>query len=225
VFMGAFDGVSGLTLSRTDNILNGRINNNQLLSGAISPTGTTLFSVSRTGKNDAVLYCGNEVVERNQVSSLNLINSSVSIGRAQEASGWYTSANICAAFAGAGLSETEMFALNDALQRYIHSFRQTVASGAWVQTPFSLLSPDSVESISSGIVDRKTTLLSNAIIAYDQYGDIARTKADSTGIRALDESTGVIYEPSDIPDAVLSETTAFIARMTTIPDAVQQVAL
>lgn len=56
--------------------------------------------------------------------------------------------------------------------------------------PFSLLSPDSVESISSGIVDRKTTLLSNAIIAYDQYGDIARTTADSTGIRALDESTG-----------------------------------
>ncbi|MFM8098598.1 hypothetical protein PU656_22010 [Klebsiella pneumoniae] len=225
VFMGAFDGVSGLTLSRTDNILNGRINNNQLLSGAISPTGTTLFSVSRTGKNDAVLYCGNEVVERNQVSSLNLINSSVSIGRAQDASGWYTSANICAAFAGAGLSETEMFALNDAVQRYIHSFRQTVASGAWVQTPFSLLSPDSVESISSGIVDRKTTLLSNAIIAYDQYGDIARTTADSTGIRALDESTGVIYEPSDIPDAVLGETTAFIARMTTRPDAVQQVAL
>ncbi len=225
VFMGAFDGVSGLTLSRTDNILNGRINNNQLLSGAISPTGTTLFSVSRTGKNDAVLYCGNEVVERNQVSSLNLINSSVSIGRAQEASGWYTSANICAAFAGAGLSETEMFALNDALQRYIHSFRQTVASGAWVQTPFSLLSPDSVESISSGIVDRKTTLLANAIVSCDTYSDIMKLPVSSLDVRAVDESTGVIYEPSVIPDDELPETTSFVARMAVKPTAIQKTAL
>ncbi|MDQ2143199.1 hypothetical protein [Klebsiella michiganensis] len=226
VFMGAYDGSSGLTLSRKDNLLNGRINNSQLLSGAISPTGTTLFSLSRTDKNSAKLYSGNRVVAIDQTSSFSLINSPVSIGRGRDSSGWYTSSNICVAFIGSGLGETEIFSLNDAIQRYIHTFRQSVsADGVWVQTQFSLLNPDSVESISSEIVAKKTALLSNVIITYSKYSDISATTADSPYIRALDESTGVIYEPSDIPDAVLSETTAFIARMTTIPDAVQQVAL
>ncbi|HIF5911620.1 TPA: hypothetical protein ACX3KH_001369 [Raoultella ornithinolytica] len=225
VFMGAYDGASGLTISRTGNTLNARINNNNIISGAVSPSGTTLFSVSRTGPATASLYSGGRSLAVSSAASLAMINSPVSIGRAKDEAGWYTSANICAAFIGAGLSETEMFSLSDAIQRYIYSFRQTISAGAWVQTPFSLLNPDSVESISSDIVAKKTTLLSNVIIAYNQYSDIAATTADSTNIRALDESTGVIYEPSNIPNTVLNETSAFIARMATKPDAVQQNAL
>ncbi|HHT1171202.1 TPA: hypothetical protein ACTYB9_005978, partial [Klebsiella michiganensis] len=42
---------------------------------------------------------------------------------------------------------------------------------------------------------------------------------------AVDESTGVVYEPSIIPDTTLAETTALVARMAVKPGTVQQMAI
>ncbi|PLK90232.1 hypothetical protein CWN56_19950, partial [Klebsiella pneumoniae] len=218
VFMGAYDGVNGLTMSRTDNILNARINNDALLTGEISPTGTTLFSASRLSSIASALYSGSKVVAVSDAPSLPVINTSVNIGRARAASGWYTSANICAAFIGSGLTETEMFALNDAVQRYIFGFRAAaLPAGVWVQMPYSLIKPDDVTAISAEVVDRKTTLLANAMVSCDTYSDIMKLSVSSLDVRAVDESTGVVYEPSFIPDTTLDETTALVARMAVKP--------
>ena len=226
VFMGAYDGANGLTMSRTDNILNARINNNELLSGQISPSGTTLFSASRLNNVTAALYSGSKVVAVNDSPSLSLINASVNIGRARAESGWYTSANICAAFIASGLTESEMFALNDAVQRYIAGFRAAaLPAGVWVQMPYSLIKPADIVSISSGVVDKKTVLLANALISYDNYSEIMKLSVTSLDVRAIDESTGIVYEPSVIPDATLAETTALVARMAVKPSSVQQLAI
>lgn len=226
VFMGAYDGVNGLTMSRTDNILNARINNDALLAGEISPTGTTLFSASRLSSIASALYSGSKVVAVSDAPSLPVINTSVNIGRARAASGWYTSANICAAFIGSGLTETEMFALNDAVQRYIFGFRAAaLPAGVWVQMPYSLIKPDDVTAISAEVVDRKTTLLANAMVSCDTYSDIMKLSVSSLDVRAVDESTGVVYEPSFIPDTTLDETTALVARMAVKPGTVQQMAI
>ncbi|HDZ1178446.1 TPA: hypothetical protein RRU41_003553, partial [Klebsiella pneumoniae] len=226
VFMGAYDGVNGLTMSRTDNILNARINNDALLTGEISPTGTTLFSASRLSSIASALYSGSKVVAVSNAPSLPVINTSVNIGRARAASGWYTSANICAAFIGSGLTETEMFALNDAVQRYIAGFRAAaLPAGVWVQMPYSLIKPADIVSISSGVVDKKTVLLANALISYDNYSEIMKLSVTSLDVRAIDESTGIVYQPSIIPDATLSETTALVARMAIKPNTIQQLAI
>ncbi|HID2999335.1 TPA: hypothetical protein ACXF9B_002043 [Klebsiella pneumoniae] len=226
VFMGAYDGANGMTLSRTGNTLNARINNNELLAGQISLSGTTLFSVSRLDNMSAALYSGSKLVAMGESPSLPLANASVNIGRARAASDWYTSAIICAAFIGSGLTESEIFALNDAIQRYIAGFRATVMpTGAWIQTPYSLLKPADVTAISSDVVDRKTTLLANAMVSCDTYNDIMKLSVSSLDVRAVDESTGMVYEPSFIPDAALDETTALVARMTVKPTDLQQTAL
>ena len=226
VFMGAYDGANGLTMSRTDNILNARINNNELLTGQISPSGTTLFSASRLSNVTAALYSGSKVVAVSDSPSLSVINASVNIGRARAASGWYTSANICAAFIASGLTESEMFALNDAVQRYIAGFRAAaLPAGVWVQMPYSLIKPADIVSISSGVVDKKTVLLANALISYDNYSEIMKLSVTSLDVRAIDESTGIVYEPSVIPDTTLAETTALVARMAVKPSSVQQLAI
>lgn len=226
VFMGAYDGANGLTMSRTDNILNARINNNELLTGQISPSGTTLFSASRLSNVTAALYSGSKVVAVSDSPSLSLINASVNIGRARAVSGWYTRANICAAFIASGLTESEMFALNDAVQRYIAGFRAAaLPAGVWVQMPYSLIKPADVTEISSDVVDRKTTLLANALVSCDTYSDIMKLPVSSLDVRAVDESTGVVYEPSIIPDTTLAETTALVARMVVKPGTVQQMAI
>ena len=226
VFMGAYDGANGLTMSRTENTLNARINNNELLTGLISPTGTTLFSVTRLSSVTAALYSGSKVVAVSDSPSLSLINASVNIGRARAESGWYTSANICAAFIASGLTESEIFALNDAVQRYIAGFRAAaLPAGVWVQMPYSLIKPADVTAISSDVVDRKTTLLANALVSCDTYSDIMKLSVSSLDVRAVDESTGVVYEPSIIPDTTLAETTALVARMAVKPGTVQQMAI
>ncbi|HHS9695090.1 TPA: hypothetical protein ACTW9J_005477, partial [Klebsiella michiganensis] len=226
VFMGAYDGANGLTMSRTDNILNARINNNELLTGQISPSGTTLFSASRLSNVTAALYSGSKVVAVSDSPSLSVINASVNIGRARAASGWYTSANICAAFIASGLTESEMFALNDAVQRYIAGFRAAaLPAGVWVQMPYSLIKPADIVSISSGVVDKKTVLLANALISYDNFSEIMKLSVTSLDVRAIDESTGIVYEPSVIPDTTLAETTALVARMAVKPNSVQQLAI
>lgn len=226
VFMGAYDGANGLTMSRTDNILNARINNNELLTGQISPSGTTLFSASRLSSVTSALYSGSKVVAVSNAPSLSLINAFVNIGRARAESGWYTSANICAAFIASGLTESEMFALNDAVQRYIAGFRAaTLPAGVWVQMPYSLIKPADVTAISSDVVDRKTTLLANALVSCNTYSDIMKLSVSSLDVRAVDESTGVVYEPSIIPDTTLAETTALVARMAVKPGTVQQMAI
>jgi hypothetical protein len=76
VFMGAYDGANGLTMSRTENTLNARINNNELLTGLISPTGTTLFSASRLSSVTSALYSGSKVVAVSDSPSLSVINAS-----------------------------------------------------------------------------------------------------------------------------------------------------
>ncbi|HID2509076.1 TPA: hypothetical protein ACXGIJ_001499, partial [Klebsiella pneumoniae] len=226
VFMGAYDGANGLTLSRTGNTLNARINNNELLTGQISLSGTTLFSASRLNAETSTLYSGSKVVDVSDSSSLPLINASVNIGRARAASDWYTSSIICAAFIGSGLTESEIFALNDAVQRYIAGFRTTVMpTGAWVQMPYSLLKPSDVTAISTDIVDKKTALLANAIVSCDTYSDIMELSVTSPDVRVVDESTGVVYEPSVIPDTTLSETTALVERMGVKPGTIQQLAI
>ncbi|EOG7231290.1 hypothetical protein ACLIA6_005462, partial [Klebsiella michiganensis] len=226
VFMGAYDGANGLTMSRTDNILNARINNNELLTGQISPSGTTLFSASRLSSVTSALYSGSKVVAVSNAPSLSLNNAFVNIGRARAASGWYTSANICAAFIASGLTESEMFALNDAVQRYIAGFRAAaLPAGVWVQMPYSLIKPADIVSISSGVVDKKTVLLANALISYDNYSEIMKLSVTSLDVRAIDESTGIVYEPSVIPDTTLAETTALVARMAVKPNSVQQLAI
>ncbi|HHT1170878.1 TPA: hypothetical protein ACTYB9_005600 [Klebsiella michiganensis] len=226
VFMGAYDGANGLTMSRTDNILNARINNNELLTGQISPSGTTLFSASRLSSITSALYSGSIVVAVNDAPSQPVINSSVNIGRARAENSWYTRATICAAFIAAGLTETEMFALNDAVQRYIAGFRAAaLPAGVWVQMPYSLIKPADVTAISSDVVDRKTTLLANALVSCDTYSDIMKLSVSSLDVRAVDESTGVVYEPSIIPDTTLAETTALVARMAVKPGTVQQMAI
>lgn len=226
VFMGAYDGANGLTMSRTDNVLNARINSNGLLTGQISPSGTTLFSASRLSNVKSALYSGSKVVAESDALSLPAVNASVNIGRARAASGWYSSANICAAYIASGLTETEMFALNDAIQRYIYGFRSaTLPAGVWVQTPYSLIKPADVTAISSDVVDRKTTLLANAMVSCDTYNDIMKLSVSSLDVRAVDESTGVVYEPSFIPDATLDETTTLVARMAVKPGTIQQMAI
>ncbi|MCF0028264.1 hypothetical protein LZ670_30190, partial [Klebsiella michiganensis] len=101
--------------------------------------------------------------------------------------GWYASANICAAFIASGLTETEMFALNDAVQRYISGFRSaTLPAGVWVQMPYSLIKPADVTAISSDVVDRKTTLLANALVSCDTYSDIMKLSVSSLDVRAVD---------------------------------------
>ncbi|UDD15222.1 hypothetical protein LGM15_06940 [Klebsiella pneumoniae] len=226
VFMGAYDGANGMTLSRTDNTLNARINNNELLAGQISLSGTTLFSVSRLDNVSAALYSGSKLVAMGESPSLPLVNASVNIGRARAASDWYTNAVISAAFIGSGLTESEIFALNDAIQRYIAGFRATVMpTGAWIQTPYSLLKPADVTAISTYIVDKKTALLANAMVSCDTYSDIMELSVTSPDVRAVDESTGVVYEPSVIPDTTLAETTSLVARMAVKPNTIQQRAI
>ncbi|WP_338717021.1 hypothetical protein V8951_18430 [Raoultella ornithinolytica] len=226
VFMGAYDGSNGLSISRTGNTLNARVNNNSLISGAIAPSGTTLFSASRTGDAVASLYSGSKLIASSSDASLALVNSVVSIGRASAETGWYTAANIAAAFIGSGLSEAEIFSLNDAIQRYIYGFRATaLPAGVWVQTHYSLMNPADVVTISSGIVNAKTALLSNALVSYNQFSDIISVAVSSLAVRAVDESTGVVYAPSIIPGAVLTETAAVVASMSVKPTAAQQVAL
>ncbi|HGF5556394.1 TPA: hypothetical protein ACF210_001325 [Klebsiella quasipneumoniae subsp. similipneumoniae] len=226
VFMGAYDGANGMTLSRTDNTLNARINNNELLAGQISLSGTTLFSVSRLDNMSAALYSGSKLVAMGESPSLPLANASVNIGRARAASGWYTSATICAAFIGSGLTESEIFALNDAIQRYIAGFRATVMpTGAWVKTPYSLTKPADLVAISTDVVDKKTALLANALVSYETYSKIIKLSVTSFDVRAIDESTGIVYEPSVIPDTTLAETTALVARMAVKPNSVQQLAI
>ncbi|MGE6067582.1 hypothetical protein ACQJ1D_26290, partial [Klebsiella pneumoniae] len=226
VFMGAYDGANGLTLSRTGNTLNARINNNELLTGQISLSGTTLFSASRLNAETSTLYSGSKVVDASDSSSLPLINASVNIGRAMASDNWYTSSIICAAFIASGLTETEMFAMNDAVQRYIAGFRAAaLPAGVWVQTPYSLIKPADVTAISTDIVDRKTALLANAIVSCDTYSDIMELSVTSPDVRVVDESTGVVYEPSVIPDTTLSETTALVERMGVKPGTIQQLAI
>ncbi|HBR1248362.1 TPA: hypothetical protein L9L06_002438, partial [Klebsiella pneumoniae] len=226
VFMGAYDGANGLTLSRTGNTLNARINNNELLTGQISLSGTTLFSASRLNAETSTLYSGSKVVDASDSSSLPLINASVNIGRAMASDDWYTSSIICAAFIASGLTETEMFAMNDAVQRYIAGFRAAaLPAGVWVQTPYSLIKPADVTAISTDIVDRKTALLANAIVSCDTYSDIMELSVTSPDVRVVDESTGVVYEPSVIPDTTLSETTALVERMGVKPGTIQQLAI
>lgn len=226
VFMGAYDGSNGLTISRTSNTLNARINNDQLLTASIAPSGTSLFSASRVSSVSSSLYSSGKSVNTSDALSQTLINSTINIGRARAASEWYTSANICAAFIASGLTDSEMFSLNDALQRYIFAFRaSSMPTGAWSQIHYSLMDPSDVVTISSGIIDKKTALLSNAIVSYPTYSDIMKQTAPSVSVRALDESTGVIYSPSFIPDTTQSETTALIARMTVKPNSLQQMAI
>ncbi|HHL3406807.1 TPA: hypothetical protein ACQ5TQ_001192 [Klebsiella pneumoniae] len=226
VFMGAYDGANGLTLSRTGNTLNARINNNELLTGQISLSGTTLFSASRLNAETSTLYSGSKVVDASDSSSLPLINASVNIGRAMASDDWYTSAIICAAFIGSGLTESEMFAMNDAVQRYIAGFRAAaLPAGVWVQTPYSLIKPADVTAISTDIVDRKTALLANAMVSCDTYSDIMELSVSSLDVRAVDESTGIVYEPSVIPDTTLAETTTLVARMAVKPNTIQQLAI
>ncbi|EWF64879.1 hypothetical protein L387_03751 [Klebsiella michiganensis] len=116
--------------------------------------------------------------------------------------------------------------MNDAVQRYISGFRSaTLPAGVWVQMPYSLIKPADVTAISSDVVDRKTTLLANALVSCDTYSDIMKLSVSSLDVRAVDESTGVVYEPSIIPDTTLAETTALIARMAVKPGTVQQMAI
>ncbi|MGE6067643.1 hypothetical protein ACQJ1D_26665, partial [Klebsiella pneumoniae] len=128
---------------------------------------------SRLNAETSTLYSGSKVVDASDSSSLPLINASVNIGRAMASDDWYTSAIICAAFIGSGLTESEMFAMNDAVQRYIAGFRAAaLPAGVWVQTPYSLIKPADVTAISTDIVDRKTALLANAMVSCDTYSDI-----------------------------------------------------
>lgn len=229
-FMGAYNGISGLSLSRQGSTLTGRLNSGAAITGTINPAGTSLFSVSRVSDKDVSLYVGHTKVAAASIASDAPINTTVTIGRSRNDPLYYTTARIAAAYIGSGLTAIEILALNDAIRRYLVNFRATsLPAGNWVQSKFFLQRPDLVSaeivSVATSISDKKTQLLNNAIIAYPTYSALTAAEIASTGVRALDESTGVIYSPETLPSAVLEETTAFIARMATAPTAAQAAAI
>ncbi|HIH5019804.1 TPA: hypothetical protein ACYSCZ_002907 [Klebsiella oxytoca] len=221
-FMGAYDGSTGLTLSRSGNTLSARINDSELISASAVISQTSLFSVVRTTNTKCYLYCGDYAVTFGDVLSETPVNASVSIGRSSSTENWYTGATICAAYLGAGLDNSEIFYLNDCLKRYMFSFRAaTQENGVWVKLQYSLMSPQDVQKTSEFIVQENTGLLNKALISCPTYADMALTVIDSDSVRAVDESTGIIYEPETLPATINQETTDLIARMTTKPNTTQ----
>jgi hypothetical protein len=80
----------------------------------------------------------------------------------------------------------------------ISGFRAAaLPAGVWVQMPYSLIKPADVTAISSEWW-KKTTLLANALVSCDTYSDIMKLSVTLL-MYAIDESTGIVYEPSVIP--------------------------